>query len=43
MNDLVKLHGLGITHYRAGRFAEASQAFAEAYALAEAKARTTHG
>jgi tetratricopeptide (TPR) repeat protein len=37
MSDLVKLHGLGITHYRAGRFAEASQALAKAFAIAEAQ------
>jgi len=36
MDDPVKLHGLGITHFRAGRFADAAQAFAMAYAAAEA-------
>ena len=36
MNDPVKLHALGITHFRAGRFADAAQAFADAYAMAEA-------
>lgn len=35
--DPVKLHALGITHFRASRFADAAQAFAEAYAAAEAK------
>src|SRR5574342_685857 len=36
MKDPVKLHGVGITHFRAGRFADAAQAFAEAYAAVEA-------
>jgi tetratricopeptide (TPR) repeat protein len=36
MNDPLKLHALGITHFRAGRFADAAQAFADAYAAAEA-------
>jgi Flp pilus assembly protein TadD len=36
MNDPVKLHGVGITHFRAGRLTEAAQAFAEAYPMAEA-------
>jgi tetratricopeptide (TPR) repeat protein len=35
MSDSVKLHALGITHFRAGRFAEAVQAFGEAYEAAE--------
>ena len=36
MADLAKLHALGITHFRAGRFEDAAQALAEAYAAAEA-------
>jgi tetratricopeptide (TPR) repeat protein len=36
MTDPVQLHALGITHFRAGRFADAAQALAEAYALSEA-------
>jgi tetratricopeptide (TPR) repeat protein len=35
MNDPVKLHALAITHFRAGRFEDAAQALAEAYAAAE--------
>ena len=35
MNDPIKLHALGITHFRAGRFSDAARAFAEAYAAAE--------
>jgi tetratricopeptide (TPR) repeat protein len=35
MNDPVKLHALGITHFRAGRFAEAVQALSEAHKAAE--------
>ncbi len=35
MADLVKLHAVGITHFRAGRFEDAAQALAEAYAAAE--------
>ncbi len=36
MNDAMKLHAVGITHYRAGRYSEAVQAFVEARAAAEA-------
>jgi tetratricopeptide (TPR) repeat protein len=36
MTDPVKLHALGITHYRAGRFRDAAQAFGDALAAAEA-------
>jgi tetratricopeptide (TPR) repeat protein len=35
-NDPIKLHALGITHFRAGRFTDAAHAFADAYAAAEA-------
>jgi len=36
MTDPVKLHALGITHFRASRFADAAQALADAYDAAEA-------
>jgi tetratricopeptide (TPR) repeat protein len=36
MTDPVKLHALGITHFRAGRFADAAQALVDASDVAEA-------
>ena len=36
MTDPLKLHALGITHFRAGRFADAAQALVDASDMAEA-------